>query len=1716
MLELKESARNIFVIACAFTGGILLGGSSKKYALEPIVNNESQHNAMPLIDSEPRDESSTHKSLIDFPLYDNNELISVNISPVIGDDGLLYDDGMLNLEDIIESLDILETTRKEELSDSLIVEEDITRATDEEKEEPETFLNEVENVPSLNYERKLSGQDFHTPDPACTEGLEKKCTTSFRDLINRSDESEVLVIPCGECIAVDYDDHLEITLPNGLSIEGKLQFPSTASITLRTKFVWVAGILEIETPDIGNQIKFSLYGDELHTYTVINPDSTLCSSSSEKGGCNMGSKVIAVVGGRLDIKGATDDCPAWEKLADIGSPTPRSFENHLPCHDDNCWEDNTIKLRDQCRESKGHTDALGKYTVYCPIESKCTIPFGESQGIKLTSIAESNPEFTMPQDENGQELSLNIDGPCGKAGHTNHFNKCTMVCPLKHTSVIKHGFNERLTFTSVKPENEIKLPPSSTAGEVSMRLKSSCWNSQGHTNAYKRCSVMCRLFPTIEYRGGENSGQLKFTSKFSEDPVPFPVPTSAQGNGEKGKFILGGKCVYEQGHTNAWGGCVVRCPMEKTYGDFGSYHKTARLNNLKNGKFVNMARILTYAHAGVHMFLLLQDVSKDQCSMEGANSLNDAFEVGDEVVPSFQISSDQSANGNTFSVDQVLHYSWNKDIFLFLPSEKDMDRCNEIADDFTAKFPPGYEVEIEHKNKVTGGDIFQVDGVHHWAWGGKSMYFFPEKSDVDTCDQTVADFNSKFVKNFGIDINKRRNLSPLGEEVVASNGVHHWSWAGSGLFFFSDETAEKINEKFPTGYTLKVDFLNATDVYDIQVSADAAECWKPGTELLLTSHTRSSNDQQLRKIESSNTETGMLRLSAPIHKPITVADSEDFAIEVAQLNRRIIFEAENDSNDENIGGHLIVHHTKSPQNIQGVEVRNFGQQGRLGRYPIHFHKCGDSQDSLVRRNVVRNSNQRCYVVHLSNKITIEENVAFDATGHCYFIEDGSETENIFRRNLGSGIKRMAMENVDKLGEKSKRQETDFHAAVFWISNPFNEFYGNVAAGGEGHGYWFETHGLRKTMSLGAFVDNVVHSTALFAFTTYSPGWRPTQVGVIENLKAYRNRSWGAFLHVTQNLHFKGGLFADNGDKGVMISRGDNLVFDGTTFIGQTTFADRDCHRRGEKVAIHLDPYRLSETILWNYNGKHTGTTVLNAKFLNWSQEDTGCPSEVATPLKFFSHQTFIKKYQAPHVFEDLFFDNPNYSVDAIMPGSGIDDVQIEVSSDKNDVFKTGQQSGFLIAKKLESMVPTACMEYNEGLKFCPDACIRTITVLTGNSAFFDDIYMIVKDESGRQIVIEKNVRGHPEPEPEANRFFAAYPVALPEGIFEISFEDSSGSPSWPKYVLVAPEAAPVSCLGYVTEADIKFVKPEPSRPECNDLVFNGDFDLGKNGWYAFHYGIELQETGGIGGTPALASTMAINTGNSIAQSIDGSCLEAGNEYDVSLSYKIVDYNGSDHLPYIRLEGQQYSMSDPANKRLVTTSTKVFPTTSESESSDWNTISGVWTIDENIANADKHLFYVGGGGYKIIIDNVTIRNRSSLGSVAVVKNNLRSNSPTLAPTQTSSMSPTTTPSSVPTTTASESPTKSPSETPTTTPSLVPTISPSKSPTVLPSSTPTSVPSEVPTEAYSIKELRERMQDLLEENARLRSIHPKTLCEDNNESTEESKTLISDISVRNRLR
>ena len=113
--------------------------------------------------------------------------------------------------------------------------------------------------------------------------------------------------------------------------------------------------------------------------------------------------------------------------------------------------------------------------------------------------------------------------------------------------------------------------------------------------------------------------------------------------------------------------------------------------------------------------------------------------------------------------------------------------------------------------------------------------------------------------------------------------------------------------------------------------------WAVGAEVLITSHTRHYQDQQVRTLvevrnDTDNPGYAILELDSAIHRPTTVVDNPLYAVEVALLSKNIRFEGAKDG-DDLIGGHFWILHTPNiVQTIEGVELFNFGQQGILGRY----------------------------------------------------------------------------------------------------------------------------------------------------------------------------------------------------------------------------------------------------------------------------------------------------------------------------------------------------------------------------------------------------------------------------------------------------------------------------------------------------------------------------------------------------------------------------------------------------------------------------------------------------------------------------------------------------------------------------------------------------------------------------------------------------------------
>lgn len=182
------------------------------------------------------------------------------------------------------------------------------------------------------------------------------------------------------------------------------------------------------------------------------------------------------------------------------------------------------------------------------------------------------------------------------------------------------------------------------------------------------------------------------------------------------------------------------------------------------------------------------------------------------------------------------------------------------------------------------------------------------------------------------------------------------------------------------------------------------------------------------------------------------------------------------------GGHVIVRQGFDTFQAQGVEFRQLGQGGRMGHYPMHFHlgKSTDYTDAFVKDCSIWDSMDRFLVLHGTHGVTLARNVGFLSIGHAYYLEDGSEIENLLCHNLAVSVRGALneffdaqppqspsyrfvppiLDNAEPTPSTAYGGDTLFPVA-FWTMNSWNELVGNAAAGVYGYGscYWLLGSGL---------------------------------------------------------------------------------------------------------------------------------------------------------------------------------------------------------------------------------------------------------------------------------------------------------------------------------------------------------------------------------------------------------------------------------------------------------------------------------------------------------------------------------------------------------------------------------------------------------------------------------------------------------------------------------
>ena len=150
--------------------------------------------------------------------------------------------------------------------------------------------------------------------------------------------------------------------------------------------------------------------------------------------------------------------------------------------------------------------------------------------------------------------------------------------------------------------------------------------------------------------------------------------------------------------------------------------------------------------------------------------------------------------------------------------------------------------------------------------------------------------------------------------------------------------------------------------------------------------------------------------------------------------------------------------------IQHIEVFNAGKFGNMGHYPIHFHMLEAAPGSYVQGSSIYNSANKAVVVHATQQVRIEDNVAYNVLGHQFYLEPDSmfnTAENIFHHNLG--VVARACNPLDI-------EDDSWLAANFYFEDARNVLAFNAGAGAAHSGFYFAAVGRNRDADGSLFDD----------------------------------------------------------------------------------------------------------------------------------------------------------------------------------------------------------------------------------------------------------------------------------------------------------------------------------------------------------------------------------------------------------------------------------------------------------------------------------------------------------------------------------------------------------------------------------------------------------------------------------------------------------------------
>lgn len=238
--------------------------------------------------------------------------------------------------------------------------------------------------------------------------------------------------------------------------------------------------------------------------------------------------------------------------------------------------------------------------------------------------------------------------------------------------------------------------------------------------------------------------------------------------------------------------------------------------------------------------------------------------------------------------------------------------------------------------------------------------------------------------------------------------------------------------------------------------AEPISGWRVGDKIIITStkrHNIPDEGAAPSVLEHGQTEErtikrlmggGVIELDQPLSFAHRVGP--EFAAEVANLSRNVIIESAEPSR---VRGHTM-YHRNSTGSISHAEFRHLGKPGQLGKYALHFHRAGDSmRGSSVIGASIWDSGNRWITIHGTDYLVVRDCVGFRSKGHGFFLEDGTETNNLLDRNLAV----QALGTAPLPGQVMGFDHND--GAGFWWGNSGNAFTRNVAVECDEYGFRFD-------------------------------------------------------------------------------------------------------------------------------------------------------------------------------------------------------------------------------------------------------------------------------------------------------------------------------------------------------------------------------------------------------------------------------------------------------------------------------------------------------------------------------------------------------------------------------------------------------------------------------------------------------------------------------------